>query len=83
MDEFINLLPIFLVFVIFYIVLYLPQRRSAKKHDEFIENLKIGDDVITDSGILGRVISLDDKTATLVLKKGEVQIQKAYIKNTS
>ena len=58
MDEFINLLPIFLVFVIFYLVLYLPQRRRAKKHDEFIENLKIGDDVITDSGILGRVISL-------------------------
>ena len=56
MDEFINLLPIFLVFVIFYLVLYLPQRRRAKKHDEFIENLKIGDDVITDSGILGRVI---------------------------
>ena len=83
MDEFINLLPIFLVFVIFYLVLYLPQRRRAKKHDEFIENLKIGDDVITDSGILGRVISLDDKTATLVLKKCEVQIKKAYIKNTS
>ena len=83
MDEFINLLPIFLVFVIFYLVLYLPQRRRAKKHDEFIENLKIGDDVITDSGILGRVISLDDKTATLVLKKGEIKIQKAYIKNTS
>ena len=83
MDEFINLLPIFLVFVIFYLVLYLPQRRRAKKHDEFIENLKIGDDVITDSGILGRVISLDDKTATLVLKKGEIKIQKAYIKNIS
>ena len=83
MDEFINLLPIFLVFVIFYLVLYLPQRRRAKKHDEFIENLKIGDDVITDSGILGRVISIDDKTATLVLKKGEIKIQKAYIKNIS
>ena len=83
MDEFINLLPIFLVFVIFYLVLYLPQRRRAKKHDEFIENLKIGDDVMTDSGILGRVIAIDEKTATLVLKKGEIKIQKAYIKNIS
>ena len=83
MNDFINLLPIFLVFVIFYLVLYLPQRRRAKKHDEFIENLKIGDDVITDSGILGRLISIDDKTATLVLKKGEIKIQKAYIKNIS
>ncbi len=83
MNEFINLLPIFLVFVIFYLVLYLPQRRRAKKHDEFIENLKIGDDVMTDSGILGRVIAIDEKTATLVLKKGEIKIQKAYIKNIS
>ena len=40
MDEFINLLPIFLVFVIFYLVLYLPQRRRAKKHDEFIERFE-------------------------------------------
>ena len=83
MDEFINLLPIFLVFVIFYLVLYLPQRRRAKKHDEFIENLKIGDDVITDSGIFGRVTSIDEKTVTLVLKKGEIKIQTAYIKNIS
>ena len=48
MDELINLLPIILVFVVFYIVLYLPQRRRAKKHDAFIEDLKIGDDVLTD-----------------------------------
>ena len=42
MDEFINLLPIILVFVVFYILLYLPQRRRAKKHAAFIEDLKIG-----------------------------------------
>ena len=83
MDEFINLLPIILVFVVFYIALYLPQRRRAKKHDAFIEDLKIGDDVLTDGGIHGRVTSIEDKTVTLVLKKGEIKIQKAYIKNIS
>ena len=83
MDEFINLLPIILVFVVFYIALYLPQRRRAKKHDAFIEDLKIGDDVFTDGGIHGRVTSIEDKTVTLVLKKGEIKIQKAYIKNIS
>ena len=83
MNDFINLLPIFLVFVVFYLLLYLPQRRRAKKHDIFIENLKIGDDVLTDGGIFGRVTSIEDETVTLVLKKGEIKIQKAYIKNIS
>ena len=83
MDEFINLLPIFLVFVIFYLVLYLPQRRRAKKHDEFIENLKIGDDVITDSGIYGRVTSISDDTVTLVLKNGEIKIKTSFINSIS
>ena len=83
MDEFINLLPIILVFVVFYIVLYLPQRRRAKKHDAFIEELKIGDDVLTDGGIFGRVTSIDDDTVTLVLKNCEIKIQKAYIINIS
>ena len=83
MDEFINLLPIILVFVVFYIALYLPQRRRAKKHDAFIEDLKIGDDILTDGGIYGRVTSIEDKTVTLVLKNGEIKIQKAYIKNIS
>ena len=83
MDELINLLPIILVFVVFYIVLYLPQRRRAKKHDAFIEDLKIGDDVLTDGGIFGRVTSIDDDTVTLVLKNGEIKIQKTYLKNIS
>ena len=83
MDELINLLPIILVFVVFYIVLYLPQRRRAKKHDAFIKDLKIGDDVLTDGGIFGRVTSIDDNTVTLVLKNGEIKIQKAYLKNIS
>ena len=51
MNDFISLLPLIGVFVVFYLLLYLPQRRRNKKHKEFIENLKIGDDVITDSGI--------------------------------
>ena len=57
--------------------------KRQKKHDAFIEDLKIGDDILTDGGIYGRVTSIDDKTVTLVLKNGEIKIQKAYIKNIS
>ena len=43
----------------------------------------IRDSVLTDAGIFGRVTSIEEETVTLVLKKGEIKIQKAYIKNIS
>ena len=46
MSDIVSLLPLVFVFVVFYAVLYLPQRRRNKKHKEFVENLKIGEDVI-------------------------------------
>ena len=79
MDDFIAILPLVTVFFIFYVVLYIPQRRRQKKHKSYIESLKIGDDVVTDSGIYGRVVSIKDETVTLVLKKGEIEILKSKI----
>ena len=55
MNEFITLLPLISVFIIFYAILYIPQRRRNKKHKQFISELNIGDNVVTDSGIYGRV----------------------------
>ena len=82
MDDLIGLLPLVTVFIIFYVILYIPQRRRQKKHKSYIESLKIGDDVVTDSGIFGRVVSIKDETVTLVLKKGEIEILKSKILHT-
>ena len=79
MNEIVTLLPLITVFVIFYLILYLPQRRRQKKHKQYVEALKIGDDVITDSGIYGRVVNIKDETVTLVIKKGEIEILKTKI----
>ena len=79
MNEIVNLLPLITVFVIFYLILYLPQRRRQKKHKQYVEALKIGDDVITDSGIYGRVVNIKEETVTLVIKKGEIEILKTKI----
>ncbi len=83
MSDVVSLLPLVFVFVVFYAVLYLPQRRRNKKHKEFVENLKIGEDVITDSGIYGRVTSINDDTVTLVLKNGEIKIKTSFINSIS
>ena len=79
MNEIVSLLPLITVFVIFYLILYLPQRRRQKKHKQYVEALKIGDDVITDSGIYGRVVNIKEETVTLVIKKGEIEILKTKI----
>ena len=79
MNEIITLLPLITVFVIFYVILYIPQRRRQKKHKEYVENLKIGDSVITDSGIFGRVVNIKEEKVTLVVKKGEIEILKSNI----
>jgi len=79
MNEIVTLLPLITVFVIFYLILYLPQRRRQKKHKQYVEALKIGDDVITDSGIFGRVVNIKEETVTLVIKKGEIEILKTKI----
>ena len=79
MNEIITLLPLITVFVIFYVILYIPQRRRQKKHKEYVDNLKIGDNVITDSGIFGRVVNIKEEKVTLVVKKGEIEILKSNI----
>tara|TARA_Y100001960_G_scaffold181095_1_gene189947 strand:+ start:431 stop:682 length:252 start_codon:yes stop_codon:yes gene_type:complete len=83
MNDLITLLPLIVIFIIFYSVLYIPQRRRNKKHKELLSNLKIGDNVITDSGIHGRVTNIDKDKATLVLKKGEIVINKTFIQSKS
>ena len=59
--------------------MYIPQRRRQKKHKEYVENLKIGDNVITDSGIFGRVVNIKEDKVILVVKKGEIEILKSNI----
>ena len=62
MNDLITLLPLITIFIVFYALLYIPQRRRNKKHREFIDDLQIGDNVITESGIHGRVTTINKKT---------------------
>ena len=79
MGDFIALMPLITVFLLFYLILYIPQRRRQKKHKSYIEALKIGDDVVTESGIYGRVTNIKEETVILVLKKGEIEILKSKL----
>ena len=60
-----NLVPLILIFVIFYFMLIRPQRKEQKRHQEMLKNLDKNDDVVTTSGIHGTIVSVKEKTILL------------------
>jgi preprotein translocase subunit YajC len=60
-----GLIPIVLMFVIFYFLLIRPQQKRNKEHKEMISNLKKGDRIVTNGGIYGRITGLDESTLTV------------------
>jgi preprotein translocase subunit YajC len=54
------LVPMVLVFVIFYFLMLRPQQKRAKQHQELIKNLRRGDTVITSGGLVGKVTKVVD-----------------------
>ncbi|HEX7878413.1 MAG TPA: preprotein translocase subunit YajC [Candidatus Eisenbacteria bacterium] len=76
----IQMLPIVLIFVIFYFLLIRPQQAQQKKHQEMLKNVKKGDRIITSGGIYGRVVGVGDNDVTVQIAKDvEVQLQKGSI----
>ena len=59
-DFLIQLVPILLMFVIFYMLLLRPQQQRAKQHREMVANLRRGDTVVTSGGIIGKVTKVRD-----------------------
>jgi preprotein translocase subunit YajC len=55
-----SMLPLVLIFVIFYFLLIRPQQKRAKEHKVMVENLRRGDQVVTAGGLLGKVTKVGD-----------------------
>ena len=80
----VNLLPLILIFVIFYYLLIRPQKLSQKEHQKMIQNLNKNDEVVTTGGIHGKIINVKEKTLILRIDENvKVEIDKncvAYLK---
>ena len=74
------LLPFVLVFVIFYLLIIMPQRKKQKKHMELVENLKPGDRVITTAGIFGTVMGVQKDLIELkIASNTNIKITKSAV----
>jgi len=64
-NPFIQMVPFFLILAIFYFVLIRPQQKRVQEHQKFVGSLKKGDDVITESGLYGTVVGVNDDSVVL------------------
>lgn len=58
-------LPMILIFVVFWVILIMPQRKQQKQRDVMLKNLKKGDKVVTIGGLQGEITELDDDDVEL------------------
>ena len=64
------LVPMVLIIGIFYVVLFLPERKKQKKRKEMLEAMKKGDRVMTSSGLYGSVTQIQDDVVVLQVADG-------------
>mgnify|MGYP001260105726 FL=1 len=75
-----SFLPFIIIFVLFYFMLIRPQMKQAKEHRALLDSLKTGDEVISNSGILGRITKLNTQFIIIeVASNVEIKIQKQAI----
>jgi preprotein translocase subunit YajC len=60
MENLASLLPLVLIFVVFYFFLIRPQQKRQKEHKELVGNLGAGDEVTTAGGLLGKITDVSD-----------------------
>jgi preprotein translocase subunit YajC len=75
-----GLLPMVLIFVVFYFLLIRPQQKKAKEHKAMLEALQKGDEVITAGGVVGKVSKITDQyVAVEIAPSVEISVQRAAI----
>lgn len=72
-------LPIILIFAAMYFLMIRPQQTRIKKEKEFESNLKVGDKIVTKSGIHGRISEIAESTIIVETMAGKLKMEKAAI----
>jgi len=63
----VQLIPMIVIFGIFYFLVIQPEKKKQKTHQDMVANLKKNDEVVTSAGIHGTVVNVKEKTVVLRL----------------
>lgn len=74
------LIPLLLMFAVFYFILIRPQQKKQKSQREMLQNLKTGDQVITSGGLYGTIVAIDEQKITLrIAENVRVEVGRSFV----
>ena len=76
----IQMAPFALILVVFYFLLIRPQQKKAKETQDMLDNLKVGDPIISTGGIHGKIIKLGEKDVQVeIAPKVQIRIIRSAV----
>lgn len=77
---FANFMPILVMVLIFYFLLYRPQKRAQEERTKMLDGLKVGNRVITMGGIFGTIVAITDEIVMVnIADKVDVEVSRNAI----
>jgi preprotein translocase subunit YajC len=75
-----SFVPMIAIFLIFYFLVLRPQSKKAKEHQQMLSDLKKGDEVVTQGGVIGKISGITDKELTLQVQEGvRIRVTRASV----
>lgn len=83
--SFLQFLPLVVIFALFYFILLRPQQKAAKQRKEMVAALKVGDNIVTSSGMYGTVVKInEDDTLQVKIAEGvNVKMARAAVESAA
>jgi preprotein translocase subunit YajC len=75
-------LPLAIIFILFYFIILMPNKKEQKKHQEMLKALKPGDKIITTGGIVGVIEKVIEAEEIIRIRTGEstlINLKKSYV----
>lgn len=77
-----SFLPILLIFGVLFLLVIRPQQKKAKQQQEMLNQLKAGDIVVTQGGIIGKITGIKDIEVTVEVQQGvRLKVLRSHISN--
>ncbi len=79
MEQLMQVLPYIAIIGVFYFLMIRPQQAKAKKEKEFESTLKVGDKIVTKSGLHGKISELAETTIVIETMSGKLKMERSAI----
>ena len=74
------LIPLLLMFAVFYFILIRPQQKKQKTHRDMLQNLKTGDQIVTSGGLYGTIVDINEQKITLrIADNVKVEVGRSFV----